>query len=38
MSDAIDLLMGDLRPQFREMRWAVETILHDRAALPRSYL
>ena len=38
MRDGIDLLRGDLLPQFREMRWAIETILADRARFPRSYL
>lgn len=37
MADGLDMVFGDDHVEFREMRWAVETILHDRAAFPRSY-
>ena len=37
MADGINMLLGNFHTEFREMRWAVETILHDRAAYPRSY-
>jgi len=38
MPDGINLLRGDGVPEFREMRWAIESILADHAQFPRSYL
>lgn len=35
MKDGVLILFADTHVEFREMRWAIETILHDRAAFPQ---
>ena len=35
MKDDVLILFADTHVEFREMRWAIETILHDRAAFPQ---
>ena len=35
MKDGALILFADTHVEFRDMRWAIETILHDQAAFPR---
>ena len=35
MKDGVLILFADTHVEFRDLRWAIETILHDQAAFPR---